>query len=139
MSDGYLAPDQPPESEFLLYQAEDGQTRIECRFEGETIWLTQANIADLHQTTKQNASLHLKNIFEDAELGKGRAVKKYLTTGPDSKKHCANHHDVVRAIHSGLPTYGMRMRNRPNSAVIIAPDRSSASCLSRTRMQTAAC
>lgn len=49
--------------EFLLYQAEDGRTRIQCRFADETVWLTQAQIAELFQTTPQNVTLHLKNHF----------------------------------------------------------------------------
>ena len=61
--------DEPlPQSELLLYQTEDGRTRIQCRFENETIWLTQAQIAELFQTTPQNITLHLKSIFEEGEL-----------------------------------------------------------------------
>jgi hypothetical protein len=57
-----------PQSEFLLYQTEDGRTRIQCRFENETLWLTQAQIAELFQTTPQNVTLHLKVIFNEGEL-----------------------------------------------------------------------
>jgi hypothetical protein len=48
-----------PGGELLLYQTEDGQTRVECRFEGGIIWLTQAQIAELFQTTPQNVTIHL--------------------------------------------------------------------------------
>ncbi len=100
MSDGNLTPEQPPGGQFLLYQTEDGQTRIECRFEGETIWLSQANITKLYQTTKQNISLHLKNLFEEGELVENRVVKEYLTTGPDGKKYRVNHYnlDAILAV-----------------------------------------
>ena len=64
MSDDNLPAEQPPEGEFLLFQTEGGQTRIECQFAGETIWLGQSNMAELYQTTKQNISLHLKNLYE---------------------------------------------------------------------------
>ena len=57
-----------PNSEIILYQTEDGRTRVQCRFENETIWLTQAQIAELFQTTPQNVTLHLKSIFGDGEL-----------------------------------------------------------------------
>ena len=57
-----------PQSSIILYQTEDGRTRIQCRFENETLWLTQAQIAELFQTTPQNVTLHLKAIFEDGEL-----------------------------------------------------------------------
>ena len=65
-------------SELILYQSEDGLTRIECRFEGETLWLTQAQIAELIQTTPQNITLHLKDIFAEGELGEEATCKEYL-------------------------------------------------------------
>lgn len=74
MQDGQL-----PQSELILYQTEDGQTRIQCRFEEETIWLTQAQMADLFQTSVPNISLHLKGIYEDLELVEGPTIKYYLT------------------------------------------------------------
>ena len=55
-------------SELILYTSEDGQTRFHLRVETDTIWLSQLEIAELFQTTKQNVSLHAKNIFEDKEL-----------------------------------------------------------------------
>jgi hypothetical protein len=65
-------------SEFVLYQAEDGSTRIQCRFENETLWLTQAQIAELFQTTPQNVTLHLKAIFAEGELSEAITCKDYL-------------------------------------------------------------
>ncbi len=67
-----------PQSEFILYQTEDGRTRIECRLENETIWLTQAQIAELFQTTPQNVTLHLKAIFSEGELAEAATCKDYL-------------------------------------------------------------
>ena len=67
-----------PQSELILYQTEDGRTRIQCRFENKTIWLTQANMAVLFQTTPQNVTLHLKSIFEDGELKEEATCKDYL-------------------------------------------------------------
>ena len=67
-----------PSGEFLLYQTEDGRTRIQCRFENETIWLTQALIAELFQTTPQNVTLHLKAIFAEGELPEAATCKDYL-------------------------------------------------------------
>lgn len=64
--------------EFILYQAEDGQTKIECRFEHETLWLTQAQMAELFQTTPQNITLHLKAIFSEGELEEAATCKDYL-------------------------------------------------------------
>ena len=66
------------ESEFFLYQTEDGLTRIQIRFEAETVWMTQSQIAELFQTTPQNVTLHLKSIYEDGELAEGATCKDYL-------------------------------------------------------------
>ena len=70
--------DSAKSGEFLLYQTEDGRTRIQCRFSDETIWLTQAQIAELFQTTPQNVTLHLKAIFAEGELDEGPTCKDYL-------------------------------------------------------------
>ena len=71
--------DEPlPQSEIVLYQAEDGRTRIQCRLENETLWLTQAQIAELFQTTPQNVTLHLKAIFAEGELSEAATCKDYL-------------------------------------------------------------
>lgn len=55
-------------SELLLFQTEDGQTKIDVRLDDETVWLSQVQMAELFQTTKQNISLHIKNVFEKGEL-----------------------------------------------------------------------
>ena len=77
MSD-LIPPSPAPGGEILLYQTEDGRTRIQCRFENETIWLTQAQIAELFQTTPQNVTLHLKAIFAEGELVEMATCKDYL-------------------------------------------------------------
>lgn len=64
--------------EFILYQTEDGRTRIQCCFENETLWLTQAQIAELFQATPQNVTLHLKAIFAEGELVEAATCKDYL-------------------------------------------------------------
>ena len=66
-------------SELLLYTSDDGQTRLQLRVETDTIWLSQLEIAELFHTTKQNVSLHAKNIFEDNELAPEATVKESLT------------------------------------------------------------
>jgi hypothetical protein len=73
-----MADQTPPRSEIILYQTEDGRTRIQCRFENETIWLTQALIAELFQTTPQNVTLHLKAIYEEGEVVETATCKDYL-------------------------------------------------------------
>ena len=69
---------EEPQSEIILYQTEDGRTRIQCRFENDTLWLTQAQIAELFQTTPQNVTLHLKAIFAEGELSEAATCKDYL-------------------------------------------------------------
>jgi hypothetical protein len=68
----------PPQSSIVLYQTEDGRTRIQCRFDADTLWLTQAQIAELFQTTPQNVTLHLKAIFAEGELSEAATCKDYL-------------------------------------------------------------
>lgn len=67
-----------PQSSLILYQTEDGRTRIQCRFENETVWLTQAMMAELFQVTPQNITLHLKTIYEEGELDEAATCKDYL-------------------------------------------------------------
>jgi len=71
-------PPLPVKSEFLLYQTEDGQTRIEVRLKDETVWMTQAAMAELYQTTPQNITTHLKSIFRKGELDEAATCKDYL-------------------------------------------------------------
>jgi hypothetical protein len=75
-----------PKSELILYQTEDNRTRIEVRLENETVWLTQMQMAELFQTTKQNVSLHIQNIFEEGELQREATVKEYLTVQSEGSR-----------------------------------------------------
>lgn len=70
-------------SEIIIYQTEDGHTKIDVRMEDETVWLTQAQISELFQTTKQNISLHINNAFKEGELDPAAVVKEYLTTAAE--------------------------------------------------------
>ena len=72
--------------EIVLYQPE-GEVRLEVRVENETVWLTQAQMAELFHATKQNVSLHIANIFREGELLKKSVVKEYLTTASDGKHY----------------------------------------------------
>ena len=76
-------PNLPSKGQFLVYPSEDGRVKIEVRLENETVWLTQQHMADLFQTTKQNVSLHLQNIFAERELDRGATVKESLTVQPE--------------------------------------------------------
>ncbi len=85
----------------LIYQTEGGQTKLEVRLEGETLWLSQADLARLYQTTKQNISLHIQNIYEEGELGENSVVKEYLTTAADGKNYKTKHYNLDMIISVG--------------------------------------
>jgi hypothetical protein len=76
----------PPGGEILLYQTEDGKTRLEVQFQGETVWLNQAQMSELFQTTKQNVSLHIQNIYAERELERTGTVKESLTVGQEGNR-----------------------------------------------------
>lgn len=73
-------------SEIILFQTEDGSTKIEVRLEGETVWLTLNQLAELFVTTKQNISLHVKNILSEGELTEAATVKEYLTVQQEGSR-----------------------------------------------------
>jgi len=75
------SPDTEPatRSQILFFQSEDGRSRIEVRLDEGTVWLSQNLIAELYQITKQNVSLHIRNILDDGELVTAATVKEYLT------------------------------------------------------------
>ena len=88
-------------SELLLYQTEDGQTKIDVRLENETVWLSQKHMVELFQTTKQNISLHIRNIFKEGELDEISVVKDYLTTASDGKQYSTNFYNLDVVISVG--------------------------------------
>ncbi len=96
------------ESEIIIYQSEDGNTKVEVRMEGETVWLTQGQMVDLFQTTKQNVSLHIKNCFEEGELDENSVVKEYLTTATDGKKYATKYYNLDVIISVGYRVKSLR-------------------------------
>ena len=88
-------------SEILFYQTEDGRNRIEVRLEDNTVWLSQSLMTELFQTTKQNISLHIKNIFEEGELDPDSVVKEYLTTAADRKSYSTYYYNLDVVISVG--------------------------------------
>lgn len=99
------------ENEIIIYQTQDGQTKIDVRIENETVWLTQNQMAELFQTTKQNISLHIKNIFEEGELTEASTVKDYLTVQNEgSRKVSRNvtHYNLDVIISVGYRVKSLR-------------------------------
>ena len=74
-------------SSILIYQTEDGQTKIQTRLEDETVWLTQAQLCELFQKSKSTISEHIKNIFSEGELEESSVVRKFRTTAEDGKNY----------------------------------------------------
>lgn len=97
--DPTLAP--PEQGQFLVYQAEDGKLKLDVRLQGETVWLTQQHMAELFQTTKQNISQHLKNIFAEGELVEDSVVKVFFTTASDGKKYRTSFYNLDAIISVG--------------------------------------
>ena len=64
--------------EIIIYQTADGETRLDVRMENDSVWLTQAQMVELFNSTKQNVSLHINNIFKEGELEREATVKEYL-------------------------------------------------------------
>ena len=75
-----------PRGELILYQTEDGRTRIECRFEGETIWLTQALMAELFQKDVRTINEHLVNIYDEGELTREATIRRHRIVRTEGKR-----------------------------------------------------
>ncbi|MBR3981237.1 MAG: virulence RhuM family protein [Bacteroidales bacterium] len=91
--------DSSPKSEIILYQPNE-TVSLEVRLDEDTVWLSQAQMAELFQTTKQNVSLHINNIFKENELDKNSVVKDYLTTALDGKAYKTKYYclDVIISV-----------------------------------------
>lgn len=76
-----------PAGEFVMFASGDGKVRVECRFENETLWLSQAMICELFDKAKATISGHIKNIFEEGELLENAVVRFYRTTASDGKNY----------------------------------------------------
>lgn len=88
-------------SEIILYKTPNQDVKVEILVENESIWLSQQRIAELFDTTKQNVSLHVKNIFESGELDEYSVVKDFLTTASDGKNYKTKHYNLDAIISIG--------------------------------------
>ena len=87
--------------ELIIYQTDDGLTKINVRFEEETVWLTQAQLCDLYQTSKSNISEHIKHIFSEGELEESQVVRKFRTTAADGKSYNMSFYNLDMIISLG--------------------------------------
>ncbi|MBO1265271.1 virulence RhuM family protein [Proteiniclasticum sp. SCR006] len=91
-------------TDILIYQLEDGKTKVDVRLENETVWMTQKAIAELYQTTPQNITLHIKNIYEENELEENSTCKNYLqvqTEGNRRVQRNSRHYNLEMIIAVG--------------------------------------
>jgi hypothetical protein len=96
-----MSDDPPKKSQLLVYRTESGAIKIDVRFENETAWLTQAQIAELFQTTIPNVSMHLRNVFAEGELQPDSVVKEFLITAADGKNYSTNFYNLDAIISVG--------------------------------------
>jgi len=94
-------PDKSPQSEIILYQTEDGRTRIEVRMQADTVWLSLNQMADLFQRDKSVISRHIRNIFKEGELGAETVVAKFATTAADGKTYQVDYFNLDVIISVG--------------------------------------
>ena len=95
-------------SEIIIYQTDDGRTKIDVRMEEETVWLSQAQMAELFRTTKQNISLHINNAFAEGELEQDSVVKESLTTAADGKNYRTRYYSLDVIISVGYRVKSLR-------------------------------
>lgn len=89
------------ENKVIIYTANDGKTKIDVKLEEETLWLTQAQMCELYQSSKSNVSEHIKHIFEEGELNEESVVRKFRTTAADGKEYLVSHYNLDMIIALG--------------------------------------
>ena len=93
--------DETPQSELILYQTADGRTRIQCRFENESIWLTQKLLADLFQKDVRTINEHIQNVLAEAELSPDSVIRKFRITAADGKIYDTQHYSLEMILAVG--------------------------------------
>ncbi len=98
-------------NEIIIYQTQDGKTKIDVKIEDETVWLNQAQMVELFETTKQNISLHIKNIYEEGELDEISTVKDFLTVQNEGTRQVSRnvkHYNLDVIISVGYRVKSLR-------------------------------
>ena len=89
------------QGDIVIYQTEDGLTKIDVKIIDDTVWLTQLQLSELYQTSKSNISEHIKNIFLEGELDEISVVRKFRTTAADGKSYLVSHYNLDMIISLG--------------------------------------
>lgn len=101
MADKDILSTNENQGEIVIYQTDDGDTKIDVRFVDETVWLTQTQLCELYQTSKSNISEHIKHIFEEGELDEISVVRKFRTTASDGKSYNVAYYNLDMIISLG--------------------------------------
>jgi hypothetical protein len=96
------------QSEIIIYQTEDGQTKIDVRMENETVWLSLDKMAQLFQRDKSTVSRHIRNVFEEGELDQNSVVANFATTAADGKNYLVAYYNLDVIISVGYRVKSLR-------------------------------
>jgi len=94
--------------DIIMYQTDDGQTKIDVRMEGETVWVTQAAMVELFQSSKSNISEHIKHVFDEGELEEISVIREFRTTAADGKNYQTKHYNLDVIISVGYRVKSLR-------------------------------
>ena len=97
----------PKDTDIIIYQTEDGKTKIEVTLADETVWLTQAQLVELFQSSKANISEHIKHIFEEGELDETATVRKFRTVQKEGARQIER--EVTYYNLDVIPAVGYRV------------------------------
>jgi len=95
-------------NQIIIYNTEDGQTKLEVKLENETVWLNQKQMAELFDCSVDNISLHLRNVFKEAELGENSVTEDYSITATDGKNYQVKHYNLDAIISVGYRINSLR-------------------------------
>ncbi|QBZ30846.1 hypothetical protein E4653_02605 [Corynebacterium diphtheriae subsp. lausannense] len=97
-----------PAGELVMFRTDDGSTRIQVRLIDETVWLPQAQMVELFQSSKANISEHIRHVFEEGELDEDSVVRKFRTTAADGKNYQVKHYNLDVIISVGYRVKSLR-------------------------------
>ena len=100
--------DQDKNNQIIIYNIEDGETKIDVRMKNETVWLSQKQMAELFDCSVDNIGLHLKNIFKESELSENSVTEEYSVTATDGKNYLVKHYNLDAIISVGYRINSLR-------------------------------
>lgn len=103
-----MSSDNPPRSEIILYQTDDGRTRVQCRFEEDTLWLSQKLMAELFQRDVRTINGHLQTIFTEGELSEDSVIRNFRITAADGKQYDTQHYSLEAILAVGYRVKSQR-------------------------------